>query len=76
MISLRNLTVLAGGKYLSQKFCAKVAQSNIDPTGKEFNHSLALSFKEKGNNLSLMASSRTSLTLNISHISNWNWTEF
>ena len=62
MISLRNLTVLPRGKYLARNFCAKVAQSDIDPAGKEFNYSLALSFKEKGNNLSLMASSETSLT--------------
>ena len=57
MISLRNLTVLAGEKYLAKFFYAKVAQSDINPAGKEFNHSLTLSFKEKGNNLSLMASS-------------------
>ena len=69
MISLRNLTVLAGGKYLARNFCTKVAQSNIDPAGKEFNYSLALSFREKGNNLNLIASLGTPLTLNISHIS-------
>ena len=64
-MSLRNLTVLAGRKYLIKNFYAKVAQSDIDLVGKEFNHSLALSFSEKENNLSLIASSGTLLTLNI-----------
>ena len=82
---MRNLTGLAGGKYLVRNFYAKVAQLVIDPTSKEFNHFLALSFREKRNNLSLMASSRTPLTLNISQISikkiscvNWDprWAEF
>ena len=69
VILLCSLIVLVGGKYLARNFCVKVAQLVIDPTVKEFNHSLALSFREKGNNLSLMASSGTSLTLNVSHIS-------
>ena len=59
VISLRNLTVLPGEKYLARNFCAKVAQSDIDPAGKEFNHSLVLSFKEKGNYLSQMTLSGT-----------------
>ena len=69
VILLCSLTVLVGEKYLARNFCVKVAQLVIDPTVKEFNHSLALSFREKGKSLSVMASSGTPFTLNISQIS-------
>ena len=41
----------------------------MEPVGNELSHALALSVKENGNNLSLIASSEAPLTLNISQIS-------
>jgi hypothetical protein len=46
-----------------------MSQIVMEPGGKLFSHVLALSFKEKGNILSLMASSEAPLILKVLHIS-------
>ena len=67
-MSFLNLTILVGGKYLDKKICAKSFYVVIKPAGRELSHSFALSFKEKGNNLSRIASLLTPLCLKVSHI--------
>ena len=69
MISFLSLAVFEGGKYLARNFWANSFQVLIDPVGREFNQSLALSLKEKGNNLNLIASSDTPLYLKVAQIS-------
>lgn len=69
VISVLNLAVFDGGKNLDKNLWAKSCHVVILLAGREFNQILALSRRENGNNLNLMASSVTSLYLKVAQIS-------
>jgi hypothetical protein len=62
-------TVFVGGKYFAKNASANWSQVVMVPIVKDCNHALALPANENGNNLSLMASSVTPLTLRVLQIS-------
>jgi len=69
VIQFLKLTVLLGGKNLARIVLANSSQVVMHPDGKECNHALALSLKEKGNRHRRIASVETPLSFNVLHIS-------
>ena len=67
MIFGLSLAVLPGGKYLLRKAFERVFQVVMEFGSSLRSQSLALSFKEKGKSLSLMASALTPFSLIVSH---------
>ena len=68
-MSLRSLAVLDGGKYLAKIFSTNPSQLVMDSLGKVWSQPFARSLSEKGNSLSLIASSITPLDLKVSQTS-------
>ena len=69
MISSLSFVVLEGGKYLFKNISVKSSHVVIEFGGNELSQLFALSLKENGNNLNLMASSEIPLCLNVSQSS-------
>lgn len=67
VISFLIFTILAGGKNFARNVLAKSSHVVMVNGGSEFNHAFALSQRENGKSLNLIASSETLLCLKVSH---------